>query len=151
MAMCNNNVRNWSEKEINNWFATSKWNIEFGIRPDESINRQEFVEQNILNPESWDAAFKFLNEEDLNALEAGRYDISDDGTYANIEEYMTKDSAHFEAHRKYVDIQYLVKGKEYIFVTPLEPSKQTEIQAYVGAKDIELFDKKEYTPHLLKS
>lgn len=147
---CNsNNVKYWSDKETNDWFTESKWSLEFNIRPDKSINKREFVVQNILNSEGWEAAFKFLSEQDLNVLEPGKYDIHDDGTFVNIEEYITKDSAHFEVHRKYIDIQCLVKGEEYIFVSPLEPEKQYEVQAYDEAKDIEFFDKEEYTPHLL--
>lgn len=64
---------------------------------------------------------------------------------------MTKDSAHFEAQCKYIDIQYLAKGKEYIFVMPLELDKQIEIQSYNETKDIESFDTEEYTPHLLST
>ncbi len=142
-------VSKWSDTEINEWFSTSPWSTELGITPDTSINKRLFVEQNILNPASWEAAFTFLKEEDLNALALGRHELSDDGTYVNIQEYTTKDSAHFEAHRKYIDIQYLAKGKEYIFVTPLEPDKQIEIQSYDVTKDIEFFDKEEYTPYLL--
>lgn len=142
-------VSEWNDDEINEWFYTSPWNTELSMKPDASINKRLFVEQNILNPDSWDAALKFLKEKDLNALKPGRYDLLDDGTYVNIDEYVTKDSAHFEAHRKYIDIQYLAKGKEYIFVTSLEPPKQHEIQPYDEAKDIEFFDKEEYTPYLL--
>lgn len=142
-------VSEWSDDEINEWFYTSPWNTELSMKPDASINKRLFVEQNILNPDSWDAALKFLKEKDLNVLEPGRYDLLEDGTYVNIDEYLTKDSAHFEAHRKYIDIQYLAKEKEYIFVTPLEPLKQHEIQLYDEAKDIEFFDKEEYTPYLL--
>lgn len=151
MMACQNrkDVTEWPDSEINEWFSSSPWSMELSMKPDASINKRLFVEQNILNPASWDAALKFLKEKDLNTLEPGRYDILDDGTYVNIEVYMTKDSAHFEAHRKYIDIQYVAKGKEYIFVTPLEPDKQQEIQVYDEAKDIEFFDKEEYIPHLL--
>ncbi|MDD4589996.1 MAG: YhcH/YjgK/YiaL family protein [Parabacteroides sp.] len=142
-------VSDWTDSEINEWFSASAWNTELKMKPDESINKRAFVEQNVMNPQSWEVAFKFLKETDLNALELGRHDLSDDGTYANVEEYLTKDSAHFEAHRKYIDIQYLATGKEYIFVTPMEPEKQVETQAYDEQRDIEFFDKEEYTPHLL--
>lgn len=151
MMACQNkkDVSEWTDNEINEWFSVSAWSTELKMKPDASINKRYFVEQNMLNQASWEAAFNFLNEKDLNALEPGRYDLLDDGTYVNIEEYMTKDSAHFEAHRKYIDIQYLAKGREYIFVTPLESDKQIEIQSYDETKDIEFFDAEEYTQHLL--
>lgn len=151
MMACQNkkDVSEWTDNEINEWFLASAWSTKLKMKPDASINKRYFVEQNMLNQASWEAAFNFLNEKDLNALEPGRYDLLDDGTYVNIEEYMTKDYAHFEAHRKYIDIQYLAKGREYIFVTPLESGKQVEIQSYDETKDIEFFDAEEYSPHLL--
>jgi YhcH/YjgK/YiaL family protein len=151
MMACQNkrDVSEWSDTEINDWFSASPWSTELGITPDASIDKRQFVEQNVLNPSSWEAAFTFLKEQDLNTLELGRHELSDDGTFVNIEEYTTKDSAHFEAHRAYIDIQYLAKGKEYIHVTPYEPEKQSEVQAYDETKDIEFFDKEEYTPRLL--
>ena len=51
--------------------------------------------------------------------ECGRYEISEE-IYANIEEYNTKDSGYFEAHRNYTDIQLLLEGEEIIEYTPLE-------------------------------
>lgn len=146
---CSNNVEGWSDEKIQEWFIKSQWSTELNIRPDESINKREFVTQNILNLDGWEAAFEFLEEKDLNVLEIGRYDLLDDGTYVNIEEYTTKDSAHFEAHRDYIDIQYLSRGKEFIFITPFEPEKQSVVKAYDKTKDIEFFDKDEYTRHLL--
>jgi YhcH/YjgK/YiaL family protein len=149
---CNKkNVTQWSDKEIEIWFSDSKWSKELPMKPSASISKRLFVEQNILNPEAWEVAYKFLKETGLNTLELGRHELSDDGVYANVEEYTTKDSSHFEVHRKYIDIQYLVRGKEYIYVSPYEPGKQTEISAYDEAKDIEFFDKEEYGKQLLSS
>lgn len=148
---CNKkNVTEWSDQEIETWFANSRWNNELQIKPDASINKRLFVEQNVLHPKAWEAAFAFLNEKDLENIELGRYDLSD-GVYVNVEEYTTKDSASFEAHRKYIDIQYLAKGKEYIYVSPYEPEKQTEITPYDETKDIEFFDKNDYKKQLLTS
>ncbi len=153
MMACQNKTKvfNWTDAEINEWFSSSPWSTGLSMKPDISINKRLFAEQNILNQSSWEAAFKFLKEQNLNALELGRHELLDDGTFVNIEEYTTKDSSHFEAHRKYIDIQYLAKGKEYIFVTPVEPEKQHEVQAYDETKDIEFFDKEEYTSHLLST
>lgn len=147
---CNNkNVKDWSNQEIETWFSQSKWN-DLSMKPDTSIDKRQFVEQNILNPKAWEIAFDFLNEKDLKALDLGRYDLID-GVYVNVEEYITKDSSHFEAHRKYIDIQCLAKGKEYIFVSPYESEKQTEITPYNEAKDIEFFDVADYEKRLLTS
>lgn len=140
----------YTDNEIYGWFSSLDWNTKIKMKPDASINKRLFAEQFFLNRSAWEAAFNFLKGDDLNKKEPGRYDIFDD-TYASISEYVTKDSAHFEAHRKYIDIQCLLKGKEYVFVSPLEPDKQREIQAYDKTGDIEFFDKDAYTPCLLST
>lgn len=59
-------------------------------------------------------AFDFLRREDLASLAPGRYDIQGNDVYAMVQEYETKDlaDAKYEAHRKYIDIQYLIEGVE---------------------------------------
>lgn len=48
-------------------------------------------------------------------LQPGRYEL-DNGAYAMVKEGMTKEEAsvRFEAHRRYVDVHYLVSGNERI-------------------------------------
>ena len=140
-------VRKWSEKEIEEWFNSSKWN-ELSMKPDATIDQRQFVEQNVLNPQSWDAAFKFLKEGDFEKMELGRVDLSEDGTYANIQEYTTHDSLPFEAHRKYIDIQYIVSGKECVYITSLENISE-QISPFKEKEDYELFEKEESTAHIL--
>lgn len=149
---CNtkNDVSKWTDGQINEWFNQSEW-VQLKMKPDSSINKRLFVEQNILNPASWQAALKFLKESDFNSMKPGRYELADDGTYANIDEYLTKDTAHFEAHRKFIDIQYLAKGKEYIYVTPVDNKRNREVTPYDDTKDITFFDEDNYSKHLLSS
>lgn len=148
-AACNNkSVKDWTDQEINTWFNESPWNKELGISPDASIDKRSFVEQNILNSEAWKVAYDFLKQGGFNEKELGRHELNENGVYANIEEYTTKDSSHFEAHRKYIDIQYLAKGKEYIRVSSLDNIVK-EVSPYNETKDIEFFDKEAYTEHLL--
>lgn len=63
---------------------------------------------------NFEKAFDFLKRQDLESLAPGRYDIAQNDVYALVQEYETKDitDAKYEAHRKYVDIQYLIKGCE---------------------------------------
>ena len=58
-------------------------------------------------------AFSFISE--AIDLETGRYDL-DNGLFATISEGTTrpKDSIHFEAHKKYIDLQYCITGSERI-------------------------------------
>jgi len=79
-----------------------------------------------------------MKENDLSALELRRYDIDGDNAYALVSEYYTKNEgdARYEAHRKYIDVQYVVSGKELIGITPLA-LKQEVLEPYDEARDIE--------------
>ena len=57
--------------------------------------------------------FEWLKNHDLKNMADGKYVINDD-IYANVQSYMTKDDAPFEAHKKYIDIQYMIDGEENI-------------------------------------
>jgi biofilm protein TabA len=52
------------------------------------------------------------------AAEDGRYDICGDDMYAIVSSYRTKgdDAPLFEAHRKYIDVQCMLRGEERIDV-----------------------------------
>ena len=89
-------------------------------------------------PEAWIAAAKFLTENDLAALALGRHDLGVEGLFANVQEYTTRKASRYEAHRKYIDIQIVVSGHEYIYVAPLE--KMLDPQGdYNEASDIAFF------------
>lgn len=64
-------------------------------------------------------AYDFLRKFDEDTVEDGRYDL-EKGIYVNVETYFTQKRcmAKFESHRKYIDIQYLISGKEIITVAP---------------------------------
>jgi YhcH/YjgK/YiaL family protein len=59
-------------------------------------------------------ALEFLKNTNLAELEPGKYEIEKDDIYAMIFEYETKpvDGVLWEAHKKYIDIQYMIKGSE---------------------------------------
>lgn len=63
--------------------------------------------------ENFKLGFDFIVSKDLDNLECGRYNLSDE-VYVNIQEYDTKleNTAQFEAHLKYADIQYIISGEE---------------------------------------
>lgn len=112
----NRNVSNMSEADIKKWVASSEWYTGLSMTPDASINQSEFASQVLKNEKSWQAAFHFLDNNNLDKLAIGRYELLNDDTYATVSDYITKepDSARYEAHRKYIDIQYVLNGSEYI-------------------------------------
>lgn len=143
LMSCNNkNVKEWSDQEIETWFSESNWSKELPMKPDLSINKRLFAEQNILNPTVWKAAYRFLEETDFNTIAEGKYELDSLGTYASVTDYTTKDpdTTYYESHRKYIDIQYVSKGQEYIGITSLDDIR-TVIKEYNEEKDIEFFDK----------
>ena len=103
----------WSSKKIDKWFEKGEWLNGWTVSPDASINRKTFAVSYFKNKERWDKAFTFLKNSDLSKLEIKRYDIDGDNLYAPVSEYLTKneEDAKFEAHQKYIDIQYVVSGK----------------------------------------
>jgi len=134
----NTDPASWSSKKIDKWFEKGDWLNGWQIKPDQSINRKAFAVSYFNNRERWDEAFNFLNSNDLSGLELKRYDITGDNVYAPVSEYLTKndEDARYEAHKKYIDIQYVVTGKELIGVAPIS-SKMEVLEAYDLTKDIE--------------
>lgn len=90
--------------------------------------------------ENFQRGFEFLLNNDMEKLENGKYEIEGDNLYVSIQDYKTKsiNEGQFEAHKKYADIQYIIKGKEqlgYTNVMLLEP-----ITEYDKIADITFFD-----------
>ena len=85
------------------------------------------------------AAFTFLDSF-TDAVSLGRHDLEDDHLFALVQEYETKalDSALFEAHRRYIDVQFVHSGRETILWTPL-PTFTEATAAYDAGKDVALF------------
>lgn len=93
---------------------------------------------NILHP-LFARSFEFLKT--LPASQApGRYDIQGDDCFALVQGYNTKPVAQavFEAHRKYIDIQFIQAGRETIFWAPLSSLPQVT-QDYSSERDIAFF------------
>jgi len=127
----------WSSKQIDKWFEKGKWLNGWQVQPDASINRREFAISYFRHRERWDKAFTFLKENDLTKMELKRHDIDGDNLYAPISEYQTKnqEDAHYEAHRQYIDIQYVINGKELIGIAPSSDLREIT-EPYDSAKDI---------------
>lgn len=65
-------------------------------------------------------ALDYLTGTELETVEAGRVEIDGERVFALFQSYETKpENDRPEAHRKYIDIQYLIEGEELIGVAPL--------------------------------
>lgn len=78
--------------------------------------------------------FEWIKNNDLKNMPDGRYEI-DENNFANIQSYITKDDAPYEAHRDYIDIQYMIEGEEFSGRTDL--SNCSVVEEYNKEKDIE--------------
>jgi YhcH/YjgK/YiaL family protein len=79
-------------------------------------------------------AFRYLQKTDFSKIEPGRYEIDGANLFALVQQYDTKaeEKGRWEAHRKYIDVQYVYSGKELFGYTDLE---QLQSVAYDEAKD----------------
>lgn len=87
-------------------------------------------------PERIREALRFLATTDFSEYPDGRIDI-DDGMYANLQRYMTRipESGKPEAHRQYVDVQYVVEGEEELGWCPLHPNLRP-VEPYNAERDL---------------
>jgi YhcH/YjgK/YiaL family protein len=87
-----------------------------------------------------DTAFDFLLNTNLEALEPGKYLIEGEDVFAVCMEYETKNLnlSKNEAHKKYIDVQYIVSGTEMMNVSAIKDLLKTE--EYDEAKDVIFYE-----------
>jgi YhcH/YjgK/YiaL family protein len=85
---------------------------------------------------------QYLAETDFSKVTAGKHLIEGENIYAILSTYPSKeqDDCKLEAHRKYIDIQYIVSGCERIGVTVF--NGQAPIIPYNEEKDVTFFKEK---------
>ncbi len=90
-------------------------------------------------------AFDFIRNNDLASLETGRYEIDGDSVFALVQSYNTAavSEKQIEAHRNYIDIQYMISGEEMIGYTGSQ--NLTVTVPYSSEKDIEFYSHKNTT------
>lgn len=82
-----------------------------------------------------DSAFRWLGETNHHTLVEGEHSVAD-GVRAIVQSYTTIDSTGkwYEAHRKFIDVQYIAGGRESMLVIPTETLKTDE--RYDEAEDV---------------
>lgn len=86
-------------------------------------------------------AFYYLTSTDLAALPVGRIDLDGDHVYVLVQEYLTKrsDQGFWEAHRRYLDVQYMHSGCEridYALLNTMELGEYSEERDFQAMKGI---------------
>lgn len=104
-------------------------------------DRLSNCEQYFVLGEKFKKAFDFLKNTDLKNIEDGSYKIDGKEIYANIQSLKTKpiEQKKWEVHRKYIDIQYVIKGEEKMGYGILEDFK-TITEPYDNEKDVEFLN-----------
>ena len=88
--------------------------------------------ENIMNYEGLGrvyTALEFLSKTDFTKMELGKYDLQGDDIFYMVQRYVTDPVKTIaEAHKKYIDIQFMGDGEEIIGVAPISCEK-TETEA----------------------
>jgi len=84
-------------------------------------------------------SFEYIKSTDLKTLPTGKYEIDGDNIFALVSEYKTKPESEgkLEAHRKYIDVQYVISGEELMGFAPF--GKQQILEPYKEENDIVFF------------
>jgi YhcH/YjgK/YiaL family protein len=87
------------------------------------------------------AALDYLGRADFSWMPDGRYDLDGDRLFAIVQRYRPKPLAEamWEAHRKYIDVQYIVEGAERMGYAALQDGLPVR-QAYDPDKDVVFYD-----------
>ncbi|MFA5043466.1 MAG: YhcH/YjgK/YiaL family protein [Kiritimatiellia bacterium] len=84
-------------------------------------------------------ALEYLAKTDFATMTPGRHDLEGNSVYALVQQYITKpmEQGLWEAHRRYIDVQYVAKGIESMGYAPIGNLKET--RAYAPKNDYALF------------
>ena len=106
---------------------------------DNSIDKVRFAESYLRRPERWKAAFSYLQQTNLFSLKAGKYPILGDTVFALVTDGPPKDAstAKWESHHRYIDVHYVISGKEKTALVPVSSAMVTV--PYDSAKDIAFY------------
>jgi YhcH/YjgK/YiaL family protein len=90
------------------------------------------------------AVFDYIDTHDLASMELGRHDIDGDNIFVMVQELELRpyEQARLELHRKYIDIQLVLRGKEEVFGWSEKKDCLTAETEFDEAKDIQLFTDK---------
>jgi YhcH/YjgK/YiaL family protein len=83
---------------------------------------------------------ELLKDNSLSRRADGRYDLDGDAIYYIVQRYATKppEEGRLEAHRRYIDIQFIAEGEELLGHAPLAGLKESV--RYDAQKDIAFYE-----------
>ncbi|MFB9844527.1 YhcH/YjgK/YiaL family protein [Mucilaginibacter ginsenosidivorans] len=125
----------WTSASAKKWIKSRDWAHGSTIKLSPSADYLEFAKQYHANKSYWDKAFGFLTDPKLDTLKPGKYAIDGDNVYAIITEALSKgfERSAWESHKNYIDLHYLIRGKEKIGSAPVATATVTN--PYDATKD----------------
>lgn len=143
------NPASWSNERIDKWFEDREYLNGWNVIPDSTIEKREFAIDYFKNKDRWDRAFGYLKTTNLQNLEVARHYIDSTNLFALVTEYATQneDELQFEAHKKYIDIQYIISGIEQIGIASVSKKKET-LMPYDETRDVEFMTVSESSNHV---
>lgn len=126
----------WTPKTAQKWVKSGVWKKGLPLNVYADVDAVEFARQYHANQAIWDQAFAYLKDHDLAALPNGSSQLAGDQLTLSVTEPTSKefDKTQWESHRKYIDLQYIVRGKEKMGVEALD--KLTVTEPYNDKKDV---------------
>ena len=93
--------------------------------------------------ERFEKSFDFIKKACEENLSVGKYEIDGKNIYAMVQEYNSKapEDAKFEAHKNYIDIQYIISGTEKMEAVDI--AYATAKTEYNAEKDVTFFENAE--------
>jgi len=87
------------------------------------------------------AALDYLRQTDFSKVADGRHELDGDRLYVMVQQYQTRPLAEatWEAHRQYLDVQYVIQGAERIGYAALRDNVTVQ-RPYDAEKDVIFFD-----------
>ncbi len=85
-------------------------------------------------------ALDFLRATDMRTVALGRHDLDGELLFALVQEYTTRAPGDcvWEAHRRYIDVQFMAVGMERMGIAPLVAMLERE--PYDAARDVAFFE-----------
>ena len=93
-------------------------------------------------PEAIRRALDYLSANDFKKMKDGKYPVEGEAMFALVQRYDTRllESCRPEAHQKFVDIQYVVEGEEYLGWCPFSPDLKA-VAPYDEKRDVTFYER----------
>jgi len=114
------------EKQASKWVKSRVWANGVSLNASPSVDALEFQREYKDNKVWWDKVFTWLKDNNPSTVALGKYVIDSANVTVNVTEgpsVRTFEKTKWEAHKNFVDLQYIAKGKEKMGIAPISKAK----------------------------